>query len=300
MENISTFLFVGLGAAILAAVLFGFTQIIEKVLTKTKKLPLLSVLTIQYILIFSLVIIITFITNNQTVNPTTIFYGFIGAIILSIGIYFHVKAITIEDFSLTLPFLALTPLFLIPVEYLFFKQTPSPLAYIGIAGIVIGTFWLGYIESKEKKIKWDLKKGSKIMILVALIYSLAGNIDKAGTLSSTPLGYLSWSYLFIIINYIFIYNFAAKKNPVKLKLVAVFKNNWPWFLAIAAVNTLAMIFILTSYQTILINYAVSIKRAAFLIPIMLGPILFKEKNLVKRLPGVLTMLGGAIIIILFG
>ena len=256
MENISTFLFVGLGAAILAAVLFGFTQIIEKVLTKTKKLPLLSVLTIQYILIFSLVIIITFITNNQTVNPTTIFYGFIGAIILSIGIYFHVKAITIEDFSLTLPFLALTPLFLIPVEYLFFKQTPSPLAYIGIAGIVIGTFWLGYIESKEKKIKWDLKKGSKIMILVALIYSLAGNIDKAGTLSSTPLGYLSWSYLFIIINYIFIYNFAAKKNPVKLKLVAVFKNNWPWFLAIAAVNTLAMIFILTSYQTILINYAV--------------------------------------------
>ena len=138
------------------------------------------------------------------------------------------------------------------------------------------------------------------MIFVAFLYSAAGVIDKAGSLSSTPLGYLVWSYCFIFITYLFIFNFFKKKKDYQEKLFLNFKKYWPWLLIIGLISCFASWLLLTAYLKIMVNYAIAIKRAALLIPIVLGPLFFKEKHLLRRIPGALLMLGGAVVIILFG
>ena len=71
-------------------------------------------------------------------------------------------------------------------------------------------------------------------------------------------------------------------------------------MAVGLIGTLGSWLLMNAYSVILVNYAIAIKRAGLIIPIILGAFLFKEKNLLRRLPGVLLMLGGAVIIILFG
>jgi drug/metabolite transporter (DMT)-like permease len=294
------YFFAGFTAAVLGSILFGLRELLEKYLTKTKKLASLTVLICQAFFLISFLLILGLVTKQLNDNLTTIGIALIGSAVLGLGLFLHLRAISIEDFSLTLPFLSFTPIFLIPLEFIFFKALPSGAALVGIIAIIIGTLWLGYLESKEKNLKWHLSKGSRLMLLVALIYSLAGNIDKMGSLSSSPLNYLFWLYLFMTLIYLAIYFQYQNKKKITSRLSAVIKNYWPWFLLVGLIVCLASWLMLNAYLTMLVNYAISIKRAGFLIPILLGPILFKEKKLSKRLPGILLMLGGAIIIIIFG
>lgn len=297
--RLTPILFTGFSAAILAAILFGIREIFDKYLTKSKKLPFSTVLLGQYISAVLFCLIFIALQKQFTLNPLTIIYALAGAIVLSLGIYLHLKSITIEDFSLTLPFLSFTFIFLIPLEYIIFKQLPAPTALLGIIAIMAGTFWLGYVESKEKNIGWHLNKGSRLMLIVAFLYSLGGSLDKLGTLSASSLGYLFWSYSLIIMIYLIVYGFSTKLNDLK-KLFSGFKNNWLWLAAVGLIGSLGSWLLMNAYSAIMVNYAIALKRAGLIIPIILGAFLFKEKNLLRRLPGVLLMLGGAIVIILFG
>lgn len=300
MKNLPQILFTGFGAAIIAAIFYSLREISQKYLAKTKQLPYLAILTNEYLIALAVLLPLGLLTSSLNFNATTIAAGFINGLLLAFAVYLSLKAVAIEDFSLTLPFLALTPIFLIPVEFIFFKVLPTPLALWGIGAIVAGTFWLGLAESKDKKKFWRFSVGSQLMILVAFIYSLAGNIDKIGALNSNPLNYSIWVYFFIVLNYGIINYWQNRKNPQPINLCSVFKKHWLIFCLTGLILALANWLLMIAYSTILVNYAVSIKRAGFLLAVMLGPLIFKEKNLLKRLPGVLLMLGGAIIVIIFG
>lgn len=138
------------------------------------------------------------------------------------------------------------------------------------------------------------------MIAAAFLFSLWGILDKAGTLSSTSLGYLVWANLFILLIYFIFNKFFKKLVHGEQKFAPVFKQNWFWFLLVGLLNGIGGWLIMNAYSRILVTYTISIKRTGLLIPIILGSFMFKEKRLVQRLPGILLMLGGAIIIILFG
>lgn len=288
----------GLPAAIIAATLLGIREIFQKYLTKTKNVPPLVSLICQYLIVVPLLFVWAFFSNKFDINFLTLSYALLNMVILGVGAYLHLKAITMEDFALTLPFLSFTPLWLIPIELIFFHDSPTILALLGILTIIGGTFYLGRVEAKEKGLGWQIKQGSRLMLLVSLIYAFAGTIDKLGSLSSTPLNYLFWSYLFI--TFLYFITIKTKKNVPAAKLSVIFKKHWLWFLIIALIMALGSWLLMNAYTTILVNYAISLKRAAFLIPILLGPVFFKEKNLLKRLPGILLMLAGAVIIIIWG
>jgi len=60
-----------------------------------------------------------------------------------------------------------------------------------------------------------------------------------------------------------------------------------------------MITINTAYTMAIVPYVVSIKRTSILISVLMGGLIFKEKQLGKRLLAVLIMLAGVILITLF-
>ncbi|MFA6304492.1 MAG: EamA family transporter [Patescibacteria group bacterium] len=298
--NLTQILFTGIGAAVLGALIASFAEIFQKYLVKTKRQPRLAVLLNSYFILGLLSLLTALALNQFTLNLSSILLAAVSGSIQALGIYLTLKAYAIEDFSLTLPFLYLTPIFIIPVEWLFFGNVPTTLAIIGIISIIIGAVFLSYTENKGRTGIWRFSLGSRLMMLVALLYSFAGPLDKLGLLQSSSLGYLSWLFIFTGLWLLLGGFWLARKELVKKEILTCLKKYWPIFLGLGLIIIISGWLMFIAYSTILVNYVISLKRAMFLIPILLGPLLFKEKNLLKRLPGAILMLLGAIIIIIFG
>lgn len=300
MSSLGTILFTGWGAAIIAAILYAFKSLIAKRLTTLEKVDYFIVIISQNLILVLGLLIIGLYTNSFSINLEVICFSFLVALLGTIASFGFLKSISIEDFSLTLPFISLTPLFLIPLEFLFFRQLPSFYAVGGIFLIIIGSFLLSF-NYKSKKIIFS--KGSIMAIITSFLYAFWGLADKRGISITNLISYLFLSRFFIILNFIIIsrlvkHNFFKVRKSISLKETLRFK--WHWILVNGSLVAIASWLMISSYQDILVNYAVSLKRAGYLITIILGAVLFKEKNLLKRMPGILAMLGGAILIVLLG
>jgi len=93
-----------------------------------------------------------------------------------VSIVLYIKALRLSPLSLTLPFLSLTPVFLIFFSYIILGERVSLLGGVGILFIAIGSYTLNIHKIREgifEPFKAIInEKGSVLMIGVALIYSV--------------------------------------------------------------------------------------------------------------------------------
>ena len=106
-----------------------------------------------------------------------------------IAMVFYIKALRISPLSLTLPFLSLTPVFLILVSYLILEKV-SFRGGIGIIFLTAGSYTLNLHEMRrgifEPFRAITKEKGSVLMIGVALIYSITSSLGKMAIEHSSP------------------------------------------------------------------------------------------------------------------
>ena len=93
-----------------------------------------------------------------------------------IALLLYMKAIKVSPLSLTLPFLSLTPVFLIGTSYIILGERPDKSGFIGIILVVIGAYLLnvhtisrGVFEPFKAIAK---EQGSVLMIIVAFFFSI--------------------------------------------------------------------------------------------------------------------------------
>ena len=103
----------------------------------------------------------------------------IGGSINAVTALLYMKAIKLSDLSLTLPLVALTPLFMLLTSPLMVGEYPKPFDYIGILLIVAGSYLLN-IKEKSKGYLAPFKAllsepGPKLMLIVAFLWSIASN-----------------------------------------------------------------------------------------------------------------------------
>lgn len=95
---------------------------------------------------------------------------------------FH-QSIKISSLSLVMPFQNLTPLFIIPINFLIFHKLPSTM---GFMGILISTMGLFLLFKKQPKLpqnkKGDNKKlgGVGLMIITSVLWALTTTLQKIG------------------------------------------------------------------------------------------------------------------------
>jgi drug/metabolite transporter (DMT)-like permease len=228
---------------------------------------------------------------------------FFGAFVVSlplngIAFFLHMQAIRVSPLSLTVPYLAFTPVFMIFTGVLFLSELPNVWGASGILLVCLGSYILNLDVNH-----WHLlapfkaifkETGSWLMLVVALLYSFAAVIGKKAILHSSPL-FFSFTF-FIILNLLvlaFMMTFALIQLRTLLGLPckglvaglllfghALF-HNWAIVLTKAA-------------------YMISVKRLSVLFGVIYGGILFKETHFWRRLSGSLLMLAGAVLIILMG
>jgi len=210
--------------------------------------------------------------------------------ILSIVLY--IKALRISPLSLTLPFLALTPVFLILVSYVILGEEVSFWGGIGILLIASGSYTLNISKIKEgilEPLKAITKeKGSVLMIAVALIYSLTSSLGKMAIRHSSPL-FFGITYYAVLVLFFAPIAFH-KNNQIKRKTAQS-------VLLPGIFYSLMVISHMLAISLTKVAYVISVKRMSLVIGVLYGYFFFKEKNIMERLFGATLMFIGFVIVV---
>jgi drug/metabolite transporter (DMT)-like permease len=288
-----------ISAWILLALLSAFTLATSDALTKRALETCNEYLVAWFRLLFSLPILIAYLLLFPRPKLDYQFFrAFIFALPLEIlSVIFYIKALRLSPLSLTLPFLSLTPVFVIVVSYALLGEKVSLQGMTGILFIAAGSYVL-HIHELNKGILDPIKaivmeKGSVLMILVALIYSITSPLGKMAIQHSSPL-FFGATYVVLLTLFFTpvalwqgrhdIRNFVAKKYYRGLAVPGIFYS--------IMVASHMMAISLTH-----VAYMISVKRTSVLIGVLYGYFLFREKHIKERLAGAIIMFVGFVMIV---
>lgn len=228
-------------------------------------------------------------------------YFYIAILILVpleiVALILYMKAIKLSPLSVTLPFLALSPIFMIFTSNLILGERVDKFGIIGILITAIGAYLLNINTAKHgilepfKAIRRE--RGSMYMIIVAFIYSITSNFGKMAILHSSPLFFAS---IYLPILSAALFPVLMWENQGKVKQLF---SNLTIFSLIGLSVVFATITHFLAVNLIEVPYVISVKRTSLLFGIMFGAIWFKETNIRERLIGGIIMIIGVIIIALF-
>lgn len=213
-----------------------------------------------------------------------------------LAIILYTKALKVSPISMTVPFLALTPLFLIVISYLVLGEKVSLYGGLGILLMAVGSYALNL-----HKIRKDLfapvkaivrEKGSLLMIAVAFIYSFTSSLGKLAIEHSSPVFF--GSFYFILVALIFT-PIAIKKSSEKL---VISKKDIKPLMYIGLTYAIMIIFHMIAISMTQVAYMISVKRMSLFFSIFFGYLIFKENNIRERTFGSVIMFSGFLLIVL--
>lgn len=216
----------------------------------------------------------------------------------ALAFYCYMSAIKRSPLSLTLPFLAFTPIFIILTGWLILGETMTSTGIAGIVLIVIGSYFLNFSHIKSgifSPFKAIFKEpGSRLMLLVSFIYSLTSTIGKKAILHSSP-SFFGVSY-FILFTLLMLSFLPVIPNARKKALV---QKPIPG-LILGATMALMIFSHMLAISMVQAAYMISIKRTSLIFGVLYGAWLFKEEKITERLTGAIIMILGVLLIGWFG
>lgn len=214
-----------------------------------------------------------------------------------ITIILYVKALKLSPLSLTVPFLALTPVFLISVSYLLLGEVVSPAGAGGILLIASGGYILnihtlgkGLLEPVRSIVR---EKGALLMIGVALLYSVTSSLGKIAITHSSPLFFGATYFIALNIAFIPIALLSGRGSAKEFIRTGKYKRLfYPGvFYALMVVTHME------AMSMTKVAYMISVKRTSLLMGVIYGYVLFQEKHMKGRFVGALLMFAGFVLVV---
>lgn len=213
--------------------------------------------------------------------------------ILSLVLY--VRAIRLSPLSLTVPFLALSPVFIIATAFVMLGELPDRSGVAGILLIAAGAYTLNASSSKNGvlgPVRAIFKEpGSLLMLLVAVIYSVTSTLGKVAVIHSGPV-FFGFFYPFVLTVVLTAFLLAKGSLAGVLSRPAVF----------APIGLCTAVMVLTHFAAISMTdvaYMISVKRTSLVMSVIYGWLLFREEKIRERLLGSAMMLAGVVLILAF-
>lgn len=212
----------------------------------------------------------------------------------TLAIVLYMKAIKLSDLSLTVPLVTFTPLFLLITSPLMLGEFPKMIGLAGVILIVGGSYMLNIRQYRKgfiAPIKALLHEpGPKLMLCVAVIWSISANIDKIGVQNSSPVFWSVFLTIFLSISLLV---------PVLIWSTRPFsslRSRMGRLIPIGLFNALTLISQMTAINMTLVAYVIAIKRMSTMLSVIWGHTLLGEKGFQERLLGVIIMLGGVVLV----
>jgi drug/metabolite transporter (DMT)-like permease len=209
----------------------------------------------------------------------------------------YIKALKVSPLSLTLPFLALTPVFLIVVSYAILGERVSLQGVIGILCLAAGSYVL-HFHKMEKGIIEPFRairkeKGSVLMIFTAFIYSITSSLGKIAIIHSSP---LFFGIVYFIVVTVAFTPIALWMGRHELKGFITGKH-YRGLMFPGLCHAVMVASHMLAISLIQVAYMISLKRTSVLLAVVYGYFLFNEKHIRERMSGTLLMFAGFILIV---
>jgi len=199
---------------------------------------------------------------------------------------------------LSVPFLALTPVFSVMTGFFILGENVTPGGIAGVLLIMAGAYTINLkhvINGVTKPVSEIFRnRGSLYMVIVALIFSLTTALTKKAMLSSDP------------ESFPFIYNFSvsAAMAPIVMvrlstpgrRTLKISLSSTVFFLAMGLSLALACVFYYKAVSIANIAYVVSVKRLSLILSVFYGWLFFRERDIHIHLGSTVCMVAGVILI----
>jgi len=212
------------------------------------------------------------------------------------AIILYVKALKTSPMSFSIPFLTLTPIFLVVVSYFLLGEKISLPGAAGIFLIASGGYMLNIHKawgSPLEPVRAILReRGVMMMIAVAFIYSFTSSLGKMAIEHSSPLFF--GGFYFILVTLLFT-PVVIWKNRGKILIAK--RDILPLSLA-GLTYSLMIIAHMVALSLTKVAYMISVKRMSVFFSIMYGYLIFRERNIRERVLGSIVMFTGFLLIVL--
>jgi drug/metabolite transporter (DMT)-like permease len=222
--------------------------------------------------------------------------GFWPAMALCVAIdllttFLYMRAIQIAPLSLTVPYLGISPIFLLVIPAIVLGEHLSAIGIAGVILVSIGTYTLQLDRAKygffEPWLAIFKNRGSLYMLIVAILYAVTATYSKVAIIKSSPLFMVIVYFILLAAGFSIILLFTQRGKFKSLIKFPLHKLKIGLAMALMAVTHF------TAIGMIQVAYMISIKRLSLLFAIVYGAIIFKEKNIKARLLGGLIIIAGA-------
>lgn len=207
----------------------------------------------------------------------------------------YVKAIKLSPLSLTIPFMALSPVCITVIAFFLLGERPDKSGITGIFLITIGAYLLnakasslgllGPIKAIAKE------RGSVMMIIVAIIYSITSTIGKIAVQHSSPIFFGFFYPLLLTIALSMVVGVKGTLRQVVSRPLI--------FLSIGIFTAIMILSHFMAISMADVAYVISVKRTSLIFSVFYGWIIFKEVDIGERLLGSGLMLAGVVLITVF-
>jgi len=232
------------------------------------------------------------------ISPVATFfiYLFIDVVLVSICNLLYFLALQVSPMSVCIPFLAFTPIFLIPTGYLVLGELPARVKLLGVVLVVVGSvvmhrrlFALGWTAPFRAIIK---EKGSRYMLIVAFIFSLSNPVEKKLVLMSDA--YIQAFVYGLGLCIFFLVLALARRDSI----YGALRNNVLWIGAAGLLDGISLLLQFATYNYIDVVITVSIKRAGIVLAVFFGWLFFRERGITDKMIAASVMFAGVLILYL--
>ncbi len=252
------------------------------------------------------------------ISPALAFvlYLMLNALLEGTAILLNYRALQVSPLSFCVPFLALTPIFLLPIGKFFLHEQIVGGMVIGVIIVVIGSlvinrqlFANGWLEPAKEILR---QKGSRYMMLVAFLLATTAALDKWFVTSGGDAAFgerLSRSFTLsigksVMLALFFVglawWRLRGNKNSAAASVQPnVWMQPWrdvpKWILLAAFFEGIVLVLQLLAVQFTVAAIVISIKRSGILLACAVGWFMFKERGITDRVIGSCVMIAGVVI-----
>ena len=235
--------------------------------------------------------------------------------VLNLGAsYLFLSALRAGELGVTYPLLVLTPVFVIPVEFVLLGQLPGPWGAAGIGLVVAGLYLLNFGEWRHGALApvraLIRNPGARRALAVAVLWSVSGTLDRLGVLESSPAFYgvgLA-AGLTILFTAILLARWLFGRGAPDLggRVASTPARRWiglgTLFLLGVHGALFAGMFILQmeALDRALASYVLTVKRTGAVLAVLIGWLAFRERTVGARLFGTMVTVAGVAILALWG
>jgi drug/metabolite transporter (DMT)-like permease len=239
-----------------------------------------------------------FLMGVPTVQPGFIPAVFGACIVDAMAIVCMSRSLRSASMGNAVPLLAFTPVFLLFTGHLIVAESPTLAGIAGVVVIVIGSYFLRLGRRDGSlltpfRLLWE-GRGPRYMLGAALLFSLASPLFKRAILCSGPIFTMSVS---LPLSCLLIGSFHLLTGKTFADLLPD-RQNWKALLGLGGAVFFIALFANLAFTTGLVSYVIAIKRLSILLNILIGAMVFGERQLGRHLLAGAVMVSGAALITL--